>query len=236
MKIKSVTIKVVLLAIMSAVSLSVNAATISFTDTVALQNTNWADTLTVDKFDGTLGTLTSIQFTLEATVEGNASFENLDSASATISMDLSSQISLNRPSGGNLIVDITPVANQTETVSAYDGTIDFAGTSGNAFLGLSETATDMASSSSVTDLALFTAAFMGETISLDVSALGMSTGSGAGNLVTQFATQAGAALEITYTFDANTNPVPEPTTYALFALGLGALGIHRRRKMRKAAK
>ena len=232
MKIRSLYKKISLLTIISTLALSVNAATVSFMDTINLQMTNWTETLTVDKFDSSLGTLTSISFTLEGTVEGAANYESLDAGPANVTLDLSAIIEVNRPGGGTLIVDVQPLANVTDSADPFDGAIDFGGTSGNSFPGLTDTDTDAAVSSAAADLALFTGN-AGDTITLDATASGMSTGSGAGNLVTQFMTSASANLTVEYTFDEAppVNPVPEPGTMFLMGAGiLGLIGIRKRRK------
>lgn len=207
-----------------AVATIANAASISFTDSIGMQPTNWDDQLTVSQFDPSLGTLTSIMFQLTGSVMGDASYESLDNGPATITLNLASTITLDNPNGGPAIIEVLPLASVTEGASAFDGTIDFDGPSGSAFIGLTNSTTD-----SATLLAGF-APFIGlGTIDLNASAAGTSSGSGAGNLVQIFSTNAGADLIVTYNFDTATD-VPGPAALSLLGAGLMGIGAVRRRK------
>ena len=210
-----------------------NAAVITTsveTETIPLTTTNFADlALVFDKFDAGLGTLLSVNLTLQGTVQGTAQYESLDGSPTTVSLNLSATINLTRPGGGSDIVQVLPVANETDNPTAFDGNIDFGGTSGNTFAGLSNTANNAQTLTSLADLLLFTAAFSGETITLELDATGASSGSGAGNLITQFITNAGATATVSYTYDDG-NVIGEPATLALLGAGLIGAGLRRRRK------
>jgi hypothetical protein len=214
--------KIALLAVIAAAG-AAQAAEICYDGSFALARTNWSDNLVIPKFDPALGTLISVSWSVSGNIEGSAAFESLDASATTIQTALSATIRLQRPDATDLQV-IIPVAMNSDSASAFDGGIDFGGTSGKTYAGL--TASDSGSSSSMSpaDLALFTAGFLGETISLPVSATGSSTGSGAGNLLLLFNTFAGASAEVCYTYE----PIPAPSALAL--LGLGGLVAGRRRR------
>jgi hypothetical protein len=165
--------------------------------------------------------LTGISFELEGDVEGNASFESLDGAPATILMNLQATITLTDPSA-NVLATVIPVANTSDNVTAFDGVVDFGGTSGKSYLGLTGSDSDTGNS---VDFLAFTGV---GNILLPITGTGTSNGSGAGNLVLQFSTTAGASASVTYTYA----PVPEPGSCVL--AGLGAIGlawaVARRRK------
>lgn len=201
--------------VLSIACTSAHGAMVMYSDSVPVQTTNWSDTMMLPLFDPSLGTLTSVKLTLEGSVSGTASYESLDASPATIDLNLQATITLQKPDLSNL-VQIIPLANVSENASAFDGTIDFGGTSGNTFAGLNGSDMDMTTLVLPADLALFTGV---GNINLPVSGTGSSSGSGAGNLITQFATSAGATAKVTYTFE----PVPEPASFVLF--GLGALGL-----------
>jgi hypothetical protein len=204
-----------------SVSAAVQAATVSFSDSIPVQPTNFSSSVSVSKFDPSLGTLLSIQFDLAGAVEGSARFESLDAAPATVTMNLSAQIALQRPDNSTLVV-VLPLVQTVDNVTAFDGTIDFGGTSGRTYSGLSNSASNsFTSPPPISDLALFTG--LGN-ITLPVVATGMSSGSGAGNLILQFNTSAGADVMVTYTYE----PIPEPASLAL--LGFGMLTVLRRRR------
>lgn len=201
-----------------------NAAEIFYSsqmDTHVLSTTNWTDTLTVFQYNGALP-LSKVVITLEGTVEGNAAYESLDASPSTITLDLSANITLDRPGGGAQIIDITPLDSVSEGALAFDGNIDFDGDSGTSFVDLNGDDLDTVELTSPADLALFTGAGL---IGLDAEAVGSSTGSGAGNLLTQFGTSASAKVTVDYYV---METIPEPASMAF--LGLGALALVRRRR------
>lgn len=206
-----------------------NAATISFTDSVPVTNTNWTESITLNKFDSSLGTLTGVTFELIGEVSGQASYESLDSAPAVISLNLQATIELDGSGLGlGTIVQVLPVANVTDNASDFDGTIDFGGTSGGTFTGLNQADSDVGGIAPA-NFALFIGG-PGDTFSLDVEANGSSIGSGAGNLITQFSTNASAEVTVTYTYTSN--EIPEPATLALIGAGLAGIGVARSRRKR----
>jgi hypothetical protein len=199
-------------------------------DTVAIQSTSFVNApLTFDKFDSGLGTLISVNITLDGTVSGTAGYENEDNSPATITLNLEALLTLTRPGGGAAISQALPVANIVDNADAFDGVSDRDGTSGATFAGLSASANDSDVLTSPADLALFTAAFFGETITLELDAFGTSNGSGAGNLALLFSTNAGATATVSYTYDDG-NVIGEPATLALLGAGLIGAGLRRRRK------
>lgn len=185
--------------------------------------TNWNTSVTIPKFDPSVGNLIRVRWRIIGQVTGSASFESLDAANSTITTSLSASIALTRPDASLLSVAI-PVVNNTDAATAYDGVTDFGGTSGKTYSGLSGSALATSSSIAASDLALFTAAAPGDTISLPVSAMGMSSGSGAGNLVLIFETFASASIRVCYEYTI----IPAPSAMAL--LGLGGLAAMRRRR------
>lgn len=203
------------------------AETLSFTAAKATTTTAWTDILSIGKFDTNLGTLNSITFDLVGTVSGSGRAESLDGAASSVTLALSSVLTLYRPDGSTLVVT-NPVFSKGYSLSAFDGAIDFAGSSGAATGQVSSSHGESFVSSSSSDFALFSQAG-GGTLSLGLGATGLSNASGAGNLISQFATSAAGNVTVTYNYTAAA-PVPEPETYAMLIGGLGLLGAVRRRK------
>lgn len=200
-----------------------HAATLSYTGSIPLTTTNWANSVSVQKFDPSLGTLNSVTVALKSGVSGDAKGESLDLGPATITLKLQAEVEASTASLGT-IVAVLPVVDQVFNASAFDGTIDFAGTSGVSFIGLSA----MDSKSSVLTGASM-ADFIGlGSIGIDVAAVGTSVGTGAGNLITQFATQASADVTVTYDYAEAPAPVPLPASGLLLAGGLLMLRRFRR--------
>lgn len=208
---------VVLVVVLAA---GANADTISFSGSVPLATTNWANSITFPQFNPALGTLDSIQFILNGHVEGSAGFENKDNEPATITMDLQAMLRLRRPDSSVLVLTL-PVVSTIDNVLAWDGIDDYAGDSGETYLNLAANSSDSAISSSPADIALFTG--IGSII-LPVTANGASTGSGAGNLLLQFSTFASADATVIYTYT-----VPEPAAAGLLGLA-GMFLLPRRRR------
>ena len=205
---------------------SAQAATIEFDATKALTTTNWTDTLSFGKFDTRLGTLNSIKFILDGNVAGSGRAESLDASATHITLSLASTLTLKRPDGSTLVVS-NPVFAAGHDVASFDGVIDFGGASGWNTGVVASSASNSFTSSSATDFTLFSA-IGGGTIALDLQAIGNSTGTGAGNLITQFNTSAGAGVKVVY--DYTVSPVPEPATYGMMLLGLGLVGAVARRR------
>jgi len=199
------------------------AESVTHVASIPLQTTNWNQTIVVPKFDSSLGTLEKIIFKLDGGVAGSAAFESRDAASTTVHTQLSATLKLLRPDLSELVIS-TPVAKSQNTVTSWDGVDDFGGTSGMTLNGLSaqdvQTSTLMAPFSGL-DAANFIGGPL-DTITLPVQARGTSMGSGAGNLLLLFNTQAQANVMVTYEY-----VIPEPATGLL---AFAALAILRRRR------
>lgn len=176
------------------------------TDAIPLQLTNWNDSLTIPKFDPQLGLLLSIRFELTGTAQGSAKFESLDASPATITTRFQTILTLSRPDASVLVI-ATPKTELVDSVTAFDGLIDFAGTSGKTYANLVVTETETVTSPPpASDLVLFTGPPGNPgTITLPVSAVGSSNASGAGNIITQFGAEAEASVRVCYTFAADCN-------------------------------
>jgi hypothetical protein len=201
------------------------AASISYDADVALTTTNWTATRQLQQFDPSLGTLTGVSFTLSADIAGTASYESLDASPSIINITLSVNVSVMGPTPGSIIaLAVAPVINQAFAVTAFDGVLDFDGTSGGVF---TSPASLISTTTNVAPIDF--GAFIGlGLLDFDLQAIGNSFATGAGNLITQFSTQALGKIEITYTYGDVT--IPEPMSLALFGLGLAGLGVAMRRK------
>ena len=214
----------VTLAVFASLSLlpvsQATADTIMFSDSVALQPTNFNSSVSIPKFNPGLGTLTKVIFELSGHVEGQAKFESLEAGPTTISMQLAAQVNLQRPDLTSLVVAL-PLAMTMDNASAFDGTVDFGGTSGKTYSALAGDDNEMSMTTAPLNLALFTS--IGN-IALPIMTTNASSGNGAGNLLLQFNTSASGDVTVTYEYIV----IPEPATAML--VSLGAMGLFRRRR------
>ncbi|MDZ4771922.1 MAG: choice-of-anchor E domain-containing protein [Planctomycetota bacterium] len=196
-------------------SASAQTQTVCFTGSIPLTNTNWANNVSVSKFDTGLGTLQSISFQLTGNIAGAVRIESLDTAATVVQTNFQATLTLTRPDLSVIVVTV-PIANFNDSLTAFDGTTDFGGTSGVSHLGI--TANQMNSATSpppASDLVLFSGPpGLPGNIVLPVTAVGSSVATGSGNLITQFQTAAAAQVQVCYTYLVNTPPTFGPPTPA----------------------
>jgi len=205
-----------------AMCASASAGLISHNGSLPTTTTNWSTNIDVPQFDDMGGTrvLKSISVFLGGTVSGTAKGESLDNAPTVVDLFLKADISLSL--GGSQLAIVIPVADASFNATAHDGTVDFGGSSGATFSNLN--ATD-----SVKELLTLGGDDLspwigGGNVTLVGAATGTSSGSGAGNLILSFATDASLSWMVSYDY----NIVPAPGAAALFGLA-GVVGIRRRR-------
>ena len=145
----------------------------------------------------------------EAGTAGFASFENYENVPKRVNVTWSAQFGLLRPSLTPLLT-VAPTAFTSDSVTSFDGNVDYAGTSGLTHSGLSATAADSVCLSIPADVALFTGA---GTIALPVTAANISTQTGANSW--SFGIQGNAAVKVTYTYVDCSTPVKRTTWGAL---------------------
>ncbi len=137
-------------------------------------------------------------------IQGRARYESLDASPATITLNL--QASLNIFLNGQNICSLSPSRVVTDQATIFDGTIDFGGGSGGDFPNLEGQSSCVILVDNPVQLAGFIG---GMQTCIDALAIGTSVGTGAGNLITQFNTEAGVGIEATFfSFKATGTPFP----------------------------
>jgi hypothetical protein len=206
--------------ILAAASLAARARAqerISYEASIPPRATNWSSTISLPKFDPSLGRLQRIDFTFVGQLTGSAQAENQSSSAAIVTLNFTCTMTLTRPDNSTIVVAL-PRQVFTDELSAYDGTLDFGGRSGVTHEHISvRHSVTVHSPPPVTDLALFTglAGDVGQ-IHLPITAAGTSTHTGPGNLTVLFMQQASAAVTVCYTY--------APTVQA-YCFGDGSGGV-----------
>ncbi|WP_370287755.1 choice-of-anchor E domain-containing protein [Siccirubricoccus soli] len=198
------------------------AATISYSGSVPMADTNWNTTVSVPKFNPSLGTLTSATFTLGGTTTGSFLLLNFSGSqpvhvnSATVTTTLT----LTDPNN-NVIVVTTPMATL--------GNVDIPPNTTGMPITVPEPSGSDSDSATVTapgQLALFIG---GGNIVLPITAAAVTTSNSTGGFpVIGSATTAGASWEVVYTYTPL--EVPEPLGLSLLGAGLLGLGVLRLRR------
>lgn len=168
--------------------------TVKYESSVNVQKTNFDKFVTLPKFDPNLGELQKVFVQLGSEVQGSIRLENLDAQSADVTANLAAEVSLLKPDKSILLTTL-PTASIAQSFAADDGDLDYKGPSGATYNNLSNTKT--ASTSFTSDFGLFIGS---DTLTLPVTAVAKSAGTGAGNLAQIFKTLAGAKVEVVYEY------------------------------------
>jgi len=185
--------------------------------------TDFTRTISVNKFNVPWGQLKKVSFYMSGTLEGSVKFEHLGQGPATITTHLEALLTLEDTGGSDLVV-VLPDWDGTDNVLTFDGTIDYGGTSGRTYTGITATESDSYETTAPADLAFWTGS---GTVNLSVVADGSSAATGSGNLVLWFYTAALADVRVRFEYDI----IPEPACMLL--VGGGALALLRRRRRRR---
>ena len=186
------------------------------TITVADAPTGWSREPSFAQFDPSLGTLDSVNITLTGNEIASVAAENLSVTAATLGFSETPTLTLVTPDP-NTYVRATPNITDGMSLAGYDGSEDFAGTSGRTNQGLTATAQTTAELTSTQNLAAFTG---DGSIVLPLYAFGASSLAGPADLLTQLLDQAGATVSISYTYTpAETNSLVELEQVQCFAAG-----------------
>ena len=199
------------------------AGTCTASTSFGLEKTNWVAVLNLPQFDPSVGVLTGVNFMYDGRVETTFKIESLDGAASNIALSSSAGLTFS-----GLFADVLSAAGGLNVpLAAFDGVIDFGGTSG------ASPAPVIGTDSDQFNVAGSLAAYqgLGNLAALTVAATGASGASGAGNLISQIGTLAQVNVKVTYTYDPIRPPVvPEPGSLALVGLALAAAGVAARRK------
>jgi hypothetical protein len=168
--------------------------------------TGGSQTQTVGQFNPTLGTLTGVQVILNGTLTSDVKVESFDSAASNFTAQVNGNLQLQGPGIQSLAVN--PSLNENTTLTAYDGVMDFGGTSGHDFGNQSAQASQ---SVTLTAGANNLAAWVGTgNVSLTESAQSSSTMNGSGNEDTHVCSTGSGTVQVIYSYTPATAPQSPP--------------------------
>lgn len=167
--------------------------------------TNQARSASLQQFDPSWGTLTSIELIAEGSISTQAKIENLDATSATVEAKLEGQMGFQLPGAGSGIVAQIQ-KDQTASLGSYDGNPDYGGTSGKDFGSVkTDAAFQTVTLTSAADLAAYTGT---GTIQVNEVAQAKACACGTGNLQAMINTTAQGRVRVVYHYTPSTDLAP----------------------------
>jgi SdrD B-like domain/Domain of unknown function (DUF4214) len=165
------------------------------TFTLPLTATDFTAGASLPQFDPSLGTLLGVEITNAGQFVSDIKVESLDNAPSTITATDSGSLTLSGLGLSGLVTNSS--TGKTFNASAFDGVIDFGGTSGHDFGPQTASGSNSFTITAAADLA----AYIGTgSVTLTEIAHATSAATGAGNLITQINTQASAQVSIVYRY------------------------------------
>lgn len=165
--------------------------------------TNQIQVGSLPQFDPALGTLTEIDVSINGQITSDIKVENRDSSAATITGTVAGNVAVSGPDFYSAFA--TTSQNQTFNASAFDGVLDFAGTSGKDFGAISVPGTRAFILGTATQIADYTGT---GTLTIYEEAQATSGATGGGNLTASIDSSASATVTVTYRYIPENNLPP----------------------------
>jgi hypothetical protein len=105
------------------------ANSITYTASVPLTPTSWSTTVSLPRFDPSLGTLTAVWVVVDCSGVGHVQIESQDAVPTGIASHGYLMTELRRPDN-SFLVGVHPNSGWFDQVSSFDGVVDFSGASG----------------------------------------------------------------------------------------------------------
>ncbi|MBT4166236.1 choice-of-anchor E domain-containing protein [archaeon] len=168
--------------------------TVEYCESIPLTTADWSTTLTLDRFNPSLGTLMGAVVDVDTEMVSDIGFENEAANPATITVNVGGDITATLPDASNILSEID--LSVGDDVLAYDSVTDHAGDSGRMFNDESGTDSETQAIASG-NFGFYTGI---GTFDVDVSTASSSSASGSGTIDTSIQTQASAEACIIYTY------------------------------------
>jgi hypothetical protein len=192
--------------------------TLTQTATVPTAATDWSATVSLPQFDPSLGTLTAVDIVNAGSFTSHIRVESLDAAPSTITATESGTLTLS--GSGVTALQTSIAAGQPYSAAAFDGVLDFGGTSGHDFGVQTANGSQSTTLSAASALALYTGT---GSVSFTEVAHATSGATGSGNLITNINTTAGAQVSVVYHYIPNNCLKPGNYTIVLATQPAGYL-------------
>lgn len=174
--------------------------------TVGPSLTDFTATLTLPKFDPTLGTLTAVTISGSTTMRAQIRVENTSATADTVGAAISFNSSLGLPGGRSVPTELA--YSHTESVPAFDGVLDYAGSGFDT--GPVETSEELPT---LTLTGTDVGPYLGPgTFDSTFNAVGRTQGFGSGNQVNRIIVEAAATVCVAYSYSVATTTTTMPTT------------------------
>jgi len=161
---------------------------------------DWSRTVDVPRFDGSLGTLQSVQFDFTASARASIGEENVDAVPAQANVNVTSAIGLTLPNGSGYSFTV-PMAAFSDSLDAFDGTFDYGGTSGMMRVGIeANSSTSVNLASDTDDLSAYVDATGGGFVTASITSSTVSNITASAKVMTRVQQTSGARLVVTYTY------------------------------------
>jgi hypothetical protein len=161
-------------------------------------------------FSATMGTLTEVDLVTSGSFQSQFSAENLGPTSNAITGTTTGDLAINVPTGAMPVA--IPAVSESFNASAFDGTLDYAGTSGKTFATVTSSS---APQTTVLTSPAALAAFIGH-FRIPISVSGHAVGSVAssqGDVASAFRTDSSATITVIYHYIPNLPSLePPPAT------------------------
>jgi hypothetical protein len=174
-------------------TLSTQPATLTHTVNFGGGATGWTQTQSLQQFDPSLGTLTSIDLVNAGTITSDIRVENLEATAMTVVGTVGGSVTLSGP--GIMALTAQGSDNESFNAQAFDGSIDFAGPSGHDFGSKTATGQNTLTLSDPASLASFTGT---GSVTLSEQGGATSQATGGGNLMAWITSTSSAQVTVVY--------------------------------------